>query len=193
MEDKYKNFEVTSNGDSDIFLSKLTLENNWTSCYAREIFSEYMKFIWLAKISQKRIVPSESIDIVWHLHMTFTKSYWCELCKDILGFELHHTPSSKNLESKNQDERGYQYTLRLYEKEFRNVPPTSCWTTRAPKRSSLVAYGLLAFFTATFLTACSLESNEDFISVLKWGVGIFVGLKVLNWLSSNGGSGKRGW
>ena len=36
---------------------------------------EYKKFITLAYFSNKMITPSEEVDQVWHMHMTYTKHY----------------------------------------------------------------------------------------------------------------------
>ncbi|MFQ3262253.1 hypothetical protein [Reinekea sp.] len=192
MDEKLKNFKVSSNGDLDLFWSKLTSENGWSLSYAKEVFSEYKKFVWLAKNSRSRVVPSKAIDRVWHLHMTFTKSYWHDLCTDVLNYELHHIPSSKNSRSEELDRIGYKNTLRLYEAEFGVFPPAEFWPDFSKRTFNRLKYLVFPFFTVTFLTACSLSSKEDFMTTLKWGLGIYIGYRVLKWLSSNSGSGGSG-
>lgn len=85
MDEKLRDFKVLSEGDETIFWEKLTSENGWSLRYAKQIYFEYIRFVWLAKKSHSRIVPSKRVDRVWHLHMTFTKSYWHDFCQDILG------------------------------------------------------------------------------------------------------------
>lgn len=192
MEENLINFEVSSNGDLELFWRKLTSDNDWSLSYAKEVFLEYKKFVWLAKVGQSRVVPSKVIDNVWHLHMTFTKSYWHDLCRDILDFELHHIPSSSSRESQQLDRIQYKNTLIMYEKEFGEVPRERYWPTSEKSKHNIFKYGMFAVFSATSLTACSLSSDGAIITAVKWGVGIYVVFKVLQWLSSNGGSGGGG-
>jgi hypothetical protein len=190
MDEKLKTFKVCSNGDLDLFWSKLIAKNGWSLSYAEEVFSEYKKFIWLAKNTQSRVVPSKAIDRVWHLHMTFTKSYWHDLCKDTLHFEFHHIPSAKNSKSEELDKIDYKNTLKMYEVEFGEFPSAKYWPSCSKKRKfNSFKHIVLPFFLVTFLTACSLSSKEDFMTTLKWGIGIYVVYKLLKWLSSNSGSG----
>jgi hypothetical protein len=36
-------------------------------------------------ISTHIVTPSEQVDQVWHLHLTYTRSYWDEFCPNVLG------------------------------------------------------------------------------------------------------------
>lgn len=189
MDEKISNFEVSSNGNFDIFWAKLTSENGWSLSYAKKAFLEYKKFVWLASVSQSRVVPSKVVDKVWHLHMTFTKSYWGDFCGGVLGFEFHHVPSSQDSNAQQADKIQYENTLRMYEREFGEVPNSRYWPASAKSRFSTFKYGVLALFASTFLTACSFSSEGEIMTALKWGVGIYVVFKVVKWLSSNGGAG----
>ncbi len=189
MDEKLKKFQVFSDGDLDVFWSKLTSENGWSLPYAKAVFLEYKKFVWLAKNSHDRVVPSRAIDAVWHLHMTFTKSYWHDLCEDVLHREFHHTPSSKNNKSEALDSVDYKNTLKMYEVEFGVAPSVKYWPIASKRKFDLLKYVLFPFCVVTFLTACSLSSKDDVMTALKWGVGIYIAYKVLKWLSSNNGSG----
>ncbi|WP_188151893.1 glycine-rich domain-containing protein [Teredinibacter waterburyi] len=192
MDEKLLKFEVQSNGDFEIFWNKLTSENSWSLLYAKEAFSEYKKFVWLASVSPSRVVPSTVVDKVWHLHMTFTKSYWLDFCREVLGFDFHHIPSSQTSASKQADKIQYENTLLMYEREFGGKPNERYWPTSKKSRLDLARYGMFALFTTTFLTACSFSSDGKIMMAIKWGVGVYVVYKVIKWLSSSDGPGGRG-
>lgn len=189
MDDKLLHFKVSSNGDFAIFWDKLTSENGWSLSYAKEAFLEYKKFVWLASIGQSAVVPSKVIDKVWHLHMTFTKSYWHDLCGDVLGFELHHMPSPNTKNSLQADKIQYKNTLLMYEREFGEVPNRRYWPAPKKTRFSVFEYCAFALFASTLLTACSFSSEAEIMTVVKWALGIYVVYKVIKWLSASGGPG----
>ncbi len=189
MDKKIENFQVSSNGDLAVFWHKLVSENGWTLSYAQGAYSEYKKFIWLAKISRSRVVPSEIVDKVWHLHITFTQSYWHDLCRDTLGFEFHHLPSSNTKECQRLDYQHYKNTLKMYENEFGEKPDGRYWPVRETNKLDISKYFILSLFTLTFLTACSLSSDGTVVTALKWIIGIYVVYKVIKWLFENRGGG----
>ncbi len=78
-------FDIHDNGDSSIFIAKLMAEHAWSERFTRSAVDEYKKFIYLLSISQQRLSPSKVVDSVWHCHLTFTQSYWHELCLDTLA------------------------------------------------------------------------------------------------------------
>lgn len=189
MDKKIENFQVSSNGDLEIFWYKLTSDNGWTLSYARGAFTEYKRFIWLAKVSQSRVVPSKVVDKVWHLHMTFTRSYWYDLCRDTLGFEFHHLPSSNTKECQQIDCEDYENTLKVYLEEFGEKPDGRYWPVRKVNKFNIAKHLILPLFTITFLTACSLSSDGTVVTVLKWVIGIYVVYKIIKWLFENRGGG----
>lgn len=192
MNTKITQFKVVSGVDDDIFWKKLLEENAWSLTFAKGAFTEYKKFIWLTQVSDRRLVPSTVIDNVWHLHMTFTKSYWHDLCRDILHRELHHTPSANDAAAKTKNYDDYCNTLKLYKQEFGASPPEQYWPRAKKTKYNAIKVGVLLAGTALLLPACSSISADDIETYAKWGVGIFIVYKVLYWLGSNNGGGRGG-
>jgi hypothetical protein len=90
---KIKSFQLDHNEDSLSFSRRLARENSWSVEYTHRVIAEYKRFIFLAAISKTELTPSDQVDQAWHLHLAYTKSYWNELCAEILGVELHHLPT----------------------------------------------------------------------------------------------------
>ena len=76
------------------FSKRLAKENQWSLSYANRVIEEYKKFTFLAVVSGHTVSPSKPVDQAWHLHLTYTRSYWQEFCPHILQMSLHHEPSS---------------------------------------------------------------------------------------------------
>jgi hypothetical protein len=182
-------FQVSSNGDTQIFWDKLTKENAWSLSFAKNAFNEYKKFIHLAKVSGGRVVPSKIVDKVWHTHMTFTKSYWNELCQNILQFELHHTPTANNKNDRQLDTECYEKTKRLYYTAFGYSAPSIYWPAAKQPASNKTLLGFISIFCVTVLTACTSTFSSDIELIFKWVIGIFLVYKVLTWLGKGGGKG----
>jgi len=192
MDKMLENFQVGSHGDYDIFWHKLTKEYGWSLDYSKNAFYEYKRFIHLAKVYGCRVTPSIVVDKVWHMHMTFTKSYWNELCQDVLQMELHHAPSSLGKKAEREDNECYEKTKELYLAEFGEVPPSKFWPQLGKNRNNKKLFGLFTVFCATLLTACSTTEFKDVGYILKWVIGIYVVFKVFKWLSSGSGKGGGG-
>ncbi|RYU94876.1 glycine-rich domain-containing protein [Emticicia agri] len=120
------------------FSDKLCKEESWSKPLAALAISEYKKFIYLCITQPNGASPSEEIDKVWHLHLTYTDNYWNEFCKKTLGKEVHHYPS-KGGESENiKHVKWYDDTIIAYIKEFGEIPPESIWPL--PKGFDLEKY-----------------------------------------------------
>ena len=178
------NFNIHSKGDSSIFISKLMSENGWSKDFALQALSEYKKFIYLLYISDERLSPSMVIDKVWHCHLTFTQSYWLDLCRDTLNKDIHHIPSSLNDIDKQQDSLSYERALKLYQVHFGN-PNLKIWSKVKPQKKPW----LVIVFSSLFLTACSFNSVTE--NIFFWIIGIYIGYRILRWLSKNSG-GRNG-
>src|SRR5262249_27909909 len=76
------------------FSTRLANENYWTKKFTQKAILEYKKFMYLAATSESMVSPSEIIDVVWHQHLIFTKSYR-EFCA-VIGKEVQHVPSTHN-------------------------------------------------------------------------------------------------
>ena len=120
-------FEVGSSNVGLSFIGRLCREQNWTRAYAGRAFREYKRFMLLTVLAGHPVTPSEEVDHVWHLHLLYTRSYWHELCRDILGQEIHHGPTLGGNAEKEKFVDWYEKTLLTYEKVFEERPPKDFW------------------------------------------------------------------
>ena len=128
---KLKDFSVESKNDLATikfsFLERLAKENNWSIIYAIKVFDEYKKFLYLAIKSGHEVTPSDQVDQVWHLHLTYTYSYWDNLCKNILDCPLHHNPTKGGIVESTKYTSAYTETLKSYKTIFGHNPPANVW------------------------------------------------------------------
>ena len=111
------------------FVRRLAHENNWSFEYAYRVIEEYRKFAFLAVVAEHIVTPSEQVDRVWHLHLTYTHSYWNEFCPQILGKPLHHQPSQGGSSEQIKYQNLYCQTLDSYTKFFGDPPPIDIWSS----------------------------------------------------------------
>ncbi|MCA9199582.1 MAG: hypothetical protein KDA87_18695, partial [Planctomycetales bacterium] len=76
------------------FAARLARENSWTHAYANRVVLEYKRFCILAVAAGHPVTPSEHVDQAWHLHLTYSRSYWQRFCPDALRMDLHHEPTA---------------------------------------------------------------------------------------------------
>ena len=88
---KVEEFDVNTTSNGNGFSLKLARENDWTYNFTKQAILEYKKFMFLAATSDFMVSPSRIIDVVWHLHLTYTRSY-NDFCL-ILGKKIEHNPS----------------------------------------------------------------------------------------------------
>lgn len=119
------NFEVGAANARLSFIGRLCREQRWSRAYAGRAFYEYKRFMLLAVLAGHPVTPSEEVDHVWHLHLLYTRSYWHDLCRDVLGQEVHHGPTQGGEQEKFTD--WYQKTLQSYERLFKEEPPVDIW------------------------------------------------------------------
>ncbi|MFM7057214.1 MAG: glycine-rich domain-containing protein [Planctomycetota bacterium] len=72
------------------------------------------------------------MDQAWHLHLTYTRSYWERFCHPILGRPLHHEPTAGGAAEGHKFEDWYAKTLDSYQRLFNEIPPADIWP--APKK-----------------------------------------------------------
>lgn len=120
-------FEFDPGGVEFSFSQRLARENNWSANDTKRVILEYKKFIYLCCISDRHITPSDSVDQVWHLHLTYTHSYWDELCQKTLGRNLHHNPTKGGKREKEKFSSYYDATFEKYLEEFGENPPKDIW------------------------------------------------------------------
>lgn len=114
------------------FVRRLAAEQAWSLDFATQAIAEYKRFAYLACRAGHSVTPSEEVDAVWHLHLTYTRDYWGEFCPNVLGRELHHQPTVGGASEDRRFYDQYKNTLASYAKFFGEKPPASIWA--APRQ-----------------------------------------------------------
>jgi hypothetical protein len=179
---KINDFQLDKEGVSLSFSKRLARENGFSEQFAKEIVQEYKKFIFMCCISEQPVTPSNFVDLAWHLHLTYTKSYWIDLCQNTLQKELHHTPTEGGKSERSKFKKCYEYTLDFYKKTFEkkpnpeiwentqkrfeinfiNVDKTQNWIIPKMKFSANIIWGII--FGSLFLISCS--SNDSTLPIV---------------------------
>jgi hypothetical protein len=120
---KIKNFNIDDGGTTFSFAQRLARENGWPTTYAEAVLAEYKKFIFLCCVSESGVTPSDQVDQAWHLHLTYTKSYWIDLCDKTLGRPIHHNPTQGGHAEHKKFGAYYTQTQMLYRNYFGSDPP----------------------------------------------------------------------
>ena len=134
--DEILNFELDDPDSSFSFTDRLARENGWTIEFSVRSIMEYKRFIFLICVSDTPQTPSDQVDQVWHLHLIYTRSYWIDLCRNILKREIHHGPTSGSGD-KQRFENQYEKTKALYSKVFEQEPPSDIWPSSKIRFSQL--------------------------------------------------------
>jgi hypothetical protein len=108
------------------FTARLARDKAWTLAFARGAVDEYRRFCFLTCAGAGVMTPSEEVDEVWHLHLTYTRDYWDVWCGAVLGLPLHHDPTVGGPEQDQYFRRRYAATLAAYERYF-GSPPALFW------------------------------------------------------------------
>ena len=109
------------------FSDKLQKEEKWEESFAIQAISEYKKFMYLCVTQPNGASPSEVVDKVWHLHLTYTDNYWNQFCKKVLSKEIHHFPNKGGSTENLRHVNWYKDTIVSYVKEFQEIPSKSFW------------------------------------------------------------------
>jgi hypothetical protein len=67
-------FSLDQPDDGLSFSRRLARDNGWSLEYAQRVIEEYKKFAFLAVVAGHPVTPSDQVDQVWHLHLTYTRS-----------------------------------------------------------------------------------------------------------------------
>lgn len=118
------------------FSDRLARENSWTRDFARDAVEEYRRFLYLAATGDRPSTPSDIVDQVWHLHLTYTRSYWDGLCGEVLGRALHHGPTKGGPAEEARYRTQYAETLQRYHAEFGIPAPARFWPDEDTRFSS---------------------------------------------------------
>lgn len=120
-------------GATQPFSVKLALAESWDAEFTAHVIEEYRKFLYLTQVAEAQVTPSIVVDRAWHMHLTFTRDYWEQLCPHVLGRPLHHEPCSGPEEMPRYN-RQFDETRALYVAEFGMQPPPEIWGGRAKRK-----------------------------------------------------------
>ena len=115
------------------FTVRLAQENQWSQEFTERAVEEYRKFLYLAVTCQHPVVPSHLVDCVWHLHLIYTRSYWDDLCRGVLGRPLHHHPAQGGATHRADSWVNYRKSLESYRSAFGD-PPSDIWVELTEER-----------------------------------------------------------
>ncbi len=130
---KIQDFRLDKEGVSFPFSKRLASENHWSHAFALRVIGEYKKFVFLMMVSPTPVTPSVAVDQAWHLHLTYTQSYWEDLCENTLQRKLHHHPTEGGAQEDAKFENWYARTQDLYVHYFGQVPPADVWASKEPQ------------------------------------------------------------
>ncbi|MCA3635868.1 MAG: hypothetical protein IOC54_03620 [Methylobacterium sp.] len=109
------------------FSNRLARDVGWSHRYALRVCDEYLRFLYLGMVASHPVTPSEEVDQAWHLHLSYTRSYWDELCAKVLKRPFHHGPTKGGKDEDALYWKQYAATLELYREEFGTRPPADIW------------------------------------------------------------------
>ena len=118
--DKILDFDINETSNGNGFALKLAREHNWPYNFTKEAIVEYKKFMYLAATCDFTVSPSRIVDEVWHLHLTYSKSYQ-NFCK-VIGKNIEHNPSNFSDEDVKKYRLAKEKTKTEYERVFGNQP-----------------------------------------------------------------------
>ena len=130
---KLAGFHIDSGDALLTFERRLARENGWTPGYSRRVIEEYKRFVFLCCEAGHRCTPSDQVDQAWHLHLTYTRSYWEELCQKVLQRPLHHHPTQGGRKEGARFNDWYARTLESYERLFGQKAPADIWPPAAER------------------------------------------------------------
>lgn len=128
---RIEEFRLDAPGAEFPFSSKLQRETGWDPAFVQLAIQEYKKFTYLACVAGHPVSPSKDVDQVWHLHLTYTRSYWEEFCPKVLERPLHHELSSGGADEDAKYQDWYARTLESYERIFEEPAPEWIWPPSA--------------------------------------------------------------
>ena len=128
----------------DPLIHRMVDKYGWNEKEAEQCFEDLKRFLALAIVTGKSIIPAPKIDEMWHNFILFTADYE-EFCLQYAGRFLHHRPRRRD-DPKVARGHGVPDTLRLAQEMFGEL--SSNWdfaaaasattpnATRAPAEAS---------------------------------------------------------
>ena len=120
-------FSMDEPGARFTFAARLARDNRWTEAFAERVIREYKRFMLLAVAAGHTVTPSDQVDQAWHLHLTYTRSYWDGFCARVLRKPVHHGPTTGGPAERSKFLLWYTNTLDSYQKTFDESPPADIW------------------------------------------------------------------
>ena len=187
------------------FAARLARENGWSRAFADRAVQEYRRFVFLTVTAGRPMCPSEQVDQVWHLHLTYTRSYWQRFCGEVLKTPLHHDPTRGGEAEGRKHWAMYADTLTTYREAFGEDPPgdlwppldrrfgsdldvarvnrNDYWLVPKPRVSKSVLGAAALLVAVAFTLGCGNPFNEkgaDFLPyfIAPWGMAFVLGLVV---------------
>ncbi len=113
--------------DHDLtFTRRLARENGWREWYAQRVVDEYKRFLYLLGRAGHPVTPSVPVDRAWHLHLSYSRSYWEELAPHYETLP-HHGPTMGGAAEGEKFREWYDKTLASYVRIFGETPPEHIW------------------------------------------------------------------
>ena len=124
------------------FTGRLAAEMGWSRGEAERAIEEYRRFCFLAVSGEAQVTPSEEVDAVWHLHLTYSRDYWRVWCPQVLGTDLHHEPTAGGGAEAARFREHYARTLARYEARF-GPPDPGFWPGTAERFGGRPRYRMI--------------------------------------------------
>ena len=206
--EKINDFKLDDEHDSFTFTKRQARDNKRTYEFSKRVVTEYKRFIYLCCAGYGQITPSDAVDQAWHLHLTYTKSYWIDLCKNTLNKEIHHNPTKGGGAEREKFSSCYDQTFKSYQHEFGSMPPSDIWPTNKArfsdinfKRVNLSDYWLikkpnlskpyLPLFLLIFVSGLFIQAENADVGVIL-GVFIVVIVIIIATNQGNNNNNKKG-
>ena len=123
-----QDFRIDESNDTAFsFTDRLARDNGWAVEYSKRVVDEYKKFMLLAVAAGHPVTPSDQVDQAWHLHLTYSRSYWQDLCNGVLRKDIHHGPTQGGAKEAIKFDHWYRNTLNTYSRFFGCPPPKDIW------------------------------------------------------------------
>lgn len=120
-------FDIDGGPRKLTFAARLARENGWSLDYSKRVVDEYKRFLFLTAACGHPCTPSDQVDQAWHLHLSYTDSYWNRLCSQVIGIQIHHNPTEGGEEENDKFDEWYNRTLETYREVFGENAPSDIW------------------------------------------------------------------
>lgn len=100
-------------------------ENFLAPVNAQRWIIEYKKYLCLQYFTTARVIPSEAVDIVWHLHQSFMPHYR-RMCMKFWGRVWPHQ-CAMVFGMTDLSQQNYENTLKYYYEFYMGTAPPDIW------------------------------------------------------------------